>query len=142
MSIKRIALPVLTVGIIAFIWIHSMIPGDESAAESGFVLELIKKIIGDGAVTEHIVRKMAHFTEYMVLGIICYADLWVYGKKGFRFLPTVLYICLAVAVIDESIQLFTVGRSGMLFDVWLDHLGSIFGAMATCVLSKLNKRNK
>jgi VanZ family protein len=139
MNIKRIVLPLLTVGIIAFIWIHSMIPGDESAAESGFVLELITKIIGDSAVTEHIVRKMAHFTEYMMLGIVCYTDFWVYGKKGFRFLPTALYICLAVAVTDESIQLFTVGRSGMLFDVWIDHLGSIFGTTAVCVLSKMNK---
>jgi VanZ family protein len=140
MSVKKIVFPVLTLGIVAFIWVHSMIPGDESAAESGFVLELITKIIGDSAVTEHIVRKMAHFTEYMVLGILCYADIWVYGKKGLRYLPTALYVCLAVAVIDESIQLFTVGRSGMLFDVWIDHLGSIFGATATCVLSKLNKK--
>jgi VanZ family protein len=39
-----------------------------------------------------------------------------------------------VATADESIQLFTVGRNGALFDVWLDHCGSLTGVAVSSVV--------
>jgi hypothetical protein len=131
MKIVRYVLPVLTVLAIAVIWGHSMMPGESSSAESGFIYRLLTSVLGDGVITDHIVRKAAHFTEYMVLALLCYADFAVFGKRGVACVLPALYICLFVATADESIQLFTVGRNGALFDVWLDHCGSLTG-VAVC----------
>ncbi len=139
MNRLRFLLPVITVFMIAFIWVHSMMPGDASASESGFLLSLVDGVFGEGIITEHIIRKTAHFTEYMLLGIICCADFAAYGKGGFGYALVSLYICLFTAVVDESIQLFVVGRSGMLFDVWLDHIGSITGTAVLNIILALKR---
>lgn len=134
MKLLKAVLPVLTVVMIAFIWVHSMMPGEVSSAESGFLTEFLNHFLGDSVIDEHLIRKTAHFAEYMLLGIICCADLFVYGKKGINCMAAALYICLATAVTDESIQLFSVGRSGMLFDLWLDHIGSVTGVLSFNVI--------
>jgi VanZ family protein len=131
MRLLKGVLPVVTLLMVAFIWGHSMMPGDSSSAESGFVFRLLTSVLGDGIITDHLVRKTAHFTEYMVLGMLCCANLAVYGRYSVGYVLAALYVCLFVAVADESIQLFTVGRNGALFDVWLDHCGSLTG-VALC----------
>ncbi len=125
---------------VALIWGHSVMPAEISQQESGFLSELINSIFGEGVITEHMIRKLAHFTEYMLLALLCAADLTFYDKKGALSVLAVLYICLLVSVIDESIQLFSLGRSGMLFDVWLDHLGSITGVGVFCVIKRIIKK--
>lgn len=65
----QIALLILT---LAFIWGHSCVPTSYSASESGWVAELLTPLLGIfvGAehVTDHFVRKLAHFTEFALLG--------------------------------------------------------------------------
>ena len=139
-NIFKVLLPLFTAAVIAFIWIHSAMPGDTSAAESSFITEFLNGILGENTVNEHLVRKTAHFTEYMLLGILCCMDFAVFGMGGIRYVLFPLYICLAVSVIDESIQLFTVGRSGMLFDVWLDHAGSITGVVCSKIIGYIINR--
>ena len=60
---------------VLFIYFNSMTPAVISSQESGFVLELVQGLLdsmGIGALwlTEHIIRKCAHFCEYTVLGIL------------------------------------------------------------------------
>ncbi|MGI6057715.1 MAG: hypothetical protein ACOYBD_12265, partial [Bilifractor sp.] len=49
-----------------------MVPRQTSADESGFFLKILypvlSAIVGRDGVTNHLVRKIAHFTEYFALG--------------------------------------------------------------------------
>ena len=128
--------PFATVLIIAFIWIHSAMPASESSAESGYFLSLIESVIGSGIITEHMLRKAAHFTEYMLLGIAACYDARRLGMKGFFSAVLPMYLCLFTAVVDESIQLFSSGRSSLLTDVWIDHSGSLIGVAIAFIVLK------
>ena len=60
---------------ILFIYSNSMRPAVQSSAESGRVLRLLQKLAANTGIavpwlTEHIVRKCAHFIEYTGLGML------------------------------------------------------------------------
>jgi VanZ family protein len=88
-----------------------------------------------------IVRKAAHFTEYLILGtLLCmYFTMDLYGIMS-RFSIPVL-TGLLVAFIDETIQLFVVGRSGEIRDMWIDFAGVALGTLIVLAIVN-NKRGK
>ena len=60
---------------VCFIWGNSMVPGEGSGNLSKGALAILQGALGDiglpyGWLTEHIVRKAAHFTEYCVLALL------------------------------------------------------------------------
>ena len=60
---------IVTVAVMVLIFVHSAMPGDMSGAESGFIVRWIAALTGLPAESlSLIVRKGAHFTEFMVLG--------------------------------------------------------------------------
>ena len=69
---KRKIITIIIFLTLAFIWGHSMVPRPASADESGFFLKILypvlSVIVGRDRVTHHLIRKMAHFTEYFILG--------------------------------------------------------------------------
>ena len=69
---KRKIITIIIFLTLAFIWGHSMVPRPASADESGFFLKILypvlSVIVGRDRVTNHLIRKMAHFTEYFILG--------------------------------------------------------------------------
>ena len=73
-------------------------------------------------------RKAAHFTEYFVLGILVTITLRkVAWKKKWYCELMVIGLCILVASMDETIQLFVDGRSGQISDVLLDGAGALVG---------------
>ncbi len=76
-------------------------------------------------------RKLAHFTEYMILGFLLSSLLAHRDGRGRFFLPWLL--CAGVSSVDESIQLITPGRWGQLRDVALDMAGATMG-LVVCVV--------
>ena len=133
----EIILTILISVTLAVIWIHSMMPGDVSSEESGFVYELLapflKVLLPDEWVTEHLVRKMAHFSEYAVLGVEMMALAGLRGRVRPQFLVNVLYSGLTVAFIDETIQIFS-GRGAMIADMWIDLAGFAVGGALTFLI--------
>lgn len=122
------ALLVLT---LAFIWGHSCMPVSSSAAESIRVTELLtpllERLVGAGNVTDHLVRKFAHFTEFAALGLQL---LLLRGEAKAADALHALEFTFLAAFLDESIQLLT-ARGAQIADVWLDVAGAAFGvAMA------------
>ena len=114
-----------------------MLNMEDSSTESGWVLAMVgpvlKVIVGPGNVTMHFVRKLAHFTEYFVLGV----ELELYLKR--KWLKAV-GIGFAVAFMDETIQMFS-GRGPLISDVWLDFFGCITAvAVVGCVMWIIKKR--
>ena len=122
---------VLTALTIALIWLHSAMPPSLSSRESGFVFRLLfgplAFFLGAENVTEYLVRKMAHFIEYAVLGGVLSSV-----GQGPRFCRRVLRrlnLGLLVAFLDETIQIFS-GRGARIADVWLDISGVLAAVLA------------
>lgn len=140
MNRKRIGTVLLLLAILAalaFIWGNSLESAVESSLKSGRVRELIEPLlellVGQGNVTDRMVRKLAHLTEFTVLGAL----LLLLTAAAFRVrLQSVLncqFFLLLAALTDETIQLFT-GRGSQVRDVWLDFAGGTAGLLAMLLL--------
>ena len=75
----------------------------------------------------HPVRKMAHFTIYMILGILVTLLVREYNVSFNKCLFISLLVCLLYSISDEVHQLFVIGRSGEILDVLIDTSGSFIG---------------
>ena len=107
---------------ICFIYGNSLTPATISSQESGFLLDKFRgAMISLGWehlwLTEHIVRKTAHFAEYAVLGGLMVKACGGNGRYRI-FNRDVLMMIFMVPFVDETIQLFVAGRSGQISDVW------------------------
>ena len=80
-KLKAIILIILTLCVVAFIFMHSLTPATLSAEESGAVTDWLTNLI-PFQLTDHIVRKMAHFTEYSVLGFLTSFTVYSFFKKA------------------------------------------------------------
>lgn len=119
---------------VSFIYMNSLTPAAVSSQESGFLLTKLMaamEALGWDALwlTEHILRKSAHFVEYAVLGCVM-AQAFRAGRTPAagkcRHWGALVF---AIPFIDETIQLFVPGRSGQISDVWLDMLGTAGGIL-------------
>ena len=48
-------------------------------------------------------------------------------RKPYRYIPYVFFAGLGTAFVDETIQLFSEGRAGMITDMWIDFSGVVLG---------------
>ena len=88
-------------------------------------------------VPNFVIRKCAHFTEYMVLGILATHAFDIGGRRTFDvLLPTAVFLLL-IPSIDETIQLFVPGRAGMITDVMIDCCGAMTGVVLRYLLRSL-----
>lgn len=76
-----------------------------------------------------IVRKGAHFTIYLILGLAVDSFLDEIGFLFKRQLYTAVIICFLYAISDEIHQVFVPGRSCELRDVLIDTLGAYIGCL-------------
>ncbi|MBQ6720327.1 MAG: VanZ family protein [Oscillospiraceae bacterium] len=113
---------------LCFIWGNSMLPGEISGALSDWVKSILEALLpGDGMQSSGggFLRKLAHFTEFMSLGMCL---LWL-----FSMLETHSFFALlcgaGVACVDETIQMFVPDRGPSLFDVGIDTCGVMTGMM-------------
>ena len=81
---------------------------------------------------------MAHFTIYMILGILVTLLVREYNVSFYKCLFISLLVCLLYSISDEIHQLFVLGRSGEILDVLIDTSGSFIGIY---VLNKLFRKN-
>lgn len=86
--------------------------------------EEVKKRVEDST---FLVRKTAHFTEYLILGILVLQLLSDYTKINKRMLIVSLIICYLYAVSDEVHQIFIPGRTAKVLDTFIDGAGSLVG---------------
>lgn len=121
-----------------------MVPRPASADESGFVLQLLYPVLTSflkpELVTDHLVRKMAHFTEYFVLGMEMFGLVSFFSKNRWIVLKSVEYAFFA-AFIDESIQILS-HRGSMISDVWLDTAGAAAGVLLVKLVSYIRAARK
>ena len=127
---KRVRLCVVLLSCcLIFIWGNSLLPGEISGAISDFVKNILAAIFEQGKPEPEnsgfLLRKLAHFTEFTMLGLcLC----WLFGMLGKgRLLP---FLCgAAAACVDETIQLFVPDRGPSVRDVCIDSSGVLLGVI-------------
>ncbi|MCD7928482.1 MAG: VanZ family protein [Oscillospiraceae bacterium] len=128
----------LLAALLCFIWGNSMLSRAQSSQESAAVLAavepLLELVVGPGNVTEHLVRKLAHFTEFALLGALSVSLLTLLDRRRVRHLAAALTFGLACAAADETIQIFS-DRGNQLSDVALDFSGCLTGALIVFFLA-------
>jgi len=124
---RKIRICVVLIGLnLAFIWGNSLLPGQVSGVLSDGVKQILARLFSADASDPSgggLLRKMAHFTEFAVLGLLLTRLLTLLGKHGWYALP---WGVLAAAV-DETIQIFVPDRGPALTDVGIDACGVLTG---------------
>ena len=129
----KIILTVLIFCLLAFIWGNSCLPGVESDGLSLGVVSALRDVLPDSLTVEqanNIVRKIAHFSEFGLLGVLlCLRFLY---DPDVRLVP--FSLAFSCAVIDETIQIFT-GRGPSFIDVMIDSAGAACGVALILLIS-------
>ena len=150
-----------TLGWLGFIYSNSLKSAPESGEQSSRVLALIRSLarfVGyEGEVTEHFVRKLAHFTEFAILSLlVCLSvfTLWrvLHKETASRDVRPLLWVsmplCMLLASVDEWLQTFSDGRAAELADVLLDTCGAALatlclqGLITFCLFVRKNTKNR
>ena len=118
------------------IFIMSNQPANISDSQSSGIIYTLSKIGLDmnnifGQFANFIVRKCAHFLEYMILALLVLNLLKLYFNMKQVAIITIVFVFF-YACTDEIHQLFVLGREGAIRDVIIDTCGGI-----TVVLIKL-----
>ena len=146
--VLRLLLTALCLAVIGYIFSNSLQTGEESSQKSNQVVQTVQKVIayvapqssiatatGDAYDKLHeIIRKMAHFSEFAILGAVL---IWCYFsytlRKKYIYIPVAI-MCV-VPIMDECLQLLVAGRGAEVGDVLLDILGcTVGGAFALLAL--------
>ena len=99
---------------------------------------------------EHIIRKIAHFSIYTVVGLLMMSLMSTYKLKQSKRIWISLIVGVLYASSDEIHQYFVPGRSARVFDVMIDSAGVCLGIcivifvlwIARKVMERKKKENK
>ena len=126
---------------LAFIWGNSMLPGELSGALSDWVKDLILSLLPIQAgvgVGGGLFRKLAHFTEFALLGA-CLA--WLHGMVNKKAVCALAWGA-AAACMDETNQRFVPDRGPSLKDVGIDTCGVVTGILLLHLGHRIMKKQK
>ena len=140
----RVLFTLALAGCIWFIFSNSMAVADVSSVSSGRGLQLLQAVLrrlGHPALaqrlTMHIVRKMAHFCEYTLEGFLLMLCMRVYTRRYVRHISVPMLGGVLTAMADETIQIYSPGRSSQVTDVWRDSAGVLAGILIALVFMAL-----
>ena len=145
MKNKRFIFITITLIWTAVIFSFSLQSGEVSGDLSGSVLEALLGFFMPGVLESPeklelfhlILRKCAHFTEFMILGVLSSIAL-KYMQIGYKSIIGLGY-CVLIASLDETLQLFVSGRAGRVQDVLIDSAGALAGIVIVFICFKFIK---
>lgn len=114
----------------------------ESTNQSNFIVNIITDIfkIENIELLSFIIRKLAHFTEYLILGFLT-INMLNKNDISKKYLLSIL-ICIIYATSDEIHQIFVPGRACQIRDILIDSIGSITGVyLYKLINTKILKNN-
>ena len=134
----------------AVIFMFSAQTGEVSNSQSGLLMDIVCKLIpfelSESGINTlvFIIRKMAHFTEYAILGILYFSTIYCFSMykrnqenihkakewSGFKTVLMAAVLCMLYAISDEFHQSFSDGRSPAVRDVIIDTFGGFAGSMS------------
>ena len=134
----RLFLRLLLLVTLGVIWGNSLLGKEESASLSGGVTAWLNSI--GIPVTDHFVRKTAHFCEFGLLGSELMMLFWLRGGVSLQSGCNAAFGALLSAVTDETIQIYS-GRGSQVQDVVLDFSGALTGILfVSLTISLIGKR--
>lgn len=122
---------------IYFIFHNSLENAAASSARSRAVMEILNALLARvklGPLSQYVVRKLAHFCEFMLEGFLLMLCLRVYTRHFVRHISWPMLGGMTTALADETIQLFVEGRGSSVRDVWIDFSGVVAGILAALLL--------
>ena len=150
-----VLLPVMTVVWMSLIFWMSAQPADDSEDLSLSVGQMVGRVLyrdfdswpeaeqeAFARRIDHPVRKLAHGTEYMILGILLALDVRVCSGKYSRILLLPWLAGTLYACTDEWHQLYVPGRSGQLCDILIDSGGVLTGVLLATLAARLRRPGK
>lgn len=142
----------IAVAIAAVIWAlivfsNSLRIGIDSKAQSLGLLAMLTRWLPllksfDRAVLHALLRKLAHWTEYTILGVLLARAFACKKDCKLALFVAPLVTGFILASIDEAIQLFTPGRSGKFTDVLIDTVGIVCGILIYRLWKKRHKKEE
>ncbi|MBE7079595.1 MAG: VanZ family protein [Clostridiales bacterium] len=138
--ILQIFLSIACALMLVFIFSNSLKSAEQSIEQSSHTVQIVQDFVAvfdpdspivtaqgeDYDLLHEIVRTIAHFAEFGLLGVLLGWCLLSYTtKKKYLLIP--LGGVLIVPLIDECLQLFSVGRGMQFSDILLDIGGGILG---------------
>ena len=100
---------------------------------------LKQKIIN---IMENVIRKIAHFSIYTVVGILLMSLLSTYKIKEKNRILISIIIGIIYASSDEIHQAFVPGRGPQITDVFIDAMGVILGILLVLLILKIYQKMK
>ena len=91
---------------------------------------------------EHIIRKIAHFSIYTLVGILMMSLMSTYNLKQIKRVGISFGVGVLYAISDEFHQSFTPDRTPLATDVCIDSCGVLVGIGIIIILLKLIKKIK
>ena len=158
--LKKISITIicgsLLLALYGMIFFFSAQNGEESGSLSALVSELCAEFLntitgknwteafvkGLAEYFENPIRKLAHFCEYAVMGVLVYLLWRQWMESGKKLSVLVLLWVLVSASLDELHQLFVPDRYGNVWDVLLDTCGGVFGMGVLIWLEKVKAKRK
>ncbi len=153
----RMITTLLTIAVMVMIFFFSTEDADQSNETSGWVTDVVLSVIAPNwaqrpvseqeqlfQTAQTVIRKCAHFSEYMLLGLtlrFC-LESWLITDKRRRKNLMAISGAVVYACTDEFHQLLVDGRSGQILDVVIDSGGAVLGTvLAGFILYMIEKRN-
>lgn len=114
-------------------------PSEESSKSSSRIVDMVLNTLNldksKDEVLTVIVRKGAHFTEYLILSGLITATYGAFiDKRNYSF---ILLMCILVALSDEFLQSFIMGRSSEVKDVLIDFSGALTFFLANYITTHI-----
>ena len=153
-NLLRIVLLILLFGTFYIIFGFSSQNGEESGGISSRVTEFILeksntyKNIEENRQdeiferTEKIIRKIAHFSIYALVGFLLMGLVSTFKLKEKNRILISLILGVLYATSDEIHQLFSPGRSAQITDVYIDTLGILVGIFVILLFIKVFEKMK
>ena len=157
---KRIVLLILVlIGCITIFCFSEFSAGESTKQSRGLTYNIVKVLNGNKLSEKEltkltkkvnpVIRKIAHFSIYMILAIFTYMfieELNIKSKSEKEKLrKNIIYtciFCIIYAIFDEIHQIYVPGRTGKAIDVIIDTLGSCMGITLLLVNNIIKRRSK
>jgi VanZ family protein len=152
-KIHKSILIILIILCISIIFFNSSREGELSKQDSTRIVEVVEEITTSLYNNEPpkkisyflkyrfsgILRDAAHIIEFLILGILVGSYFLKYFSSSLKMIFLPLLFCLVIALIDETIQIFSPGRAFEFYDLLLDTIGFLPGIF---LISSIHRSRK
>jgi len=126
---------------ILLVFSNSFQSAEESIKRSKMTINIIERFLEffniHVPITQRFIRKMAHYVEYTLLGIMLYVGFLKTNFKRKKPLVLTLVFGAIIPILDEFIQFFSPGRKCSFADMLIDFTGILTGALFIFFILKI-----